>query len=86
VASQEGQLCVWDVRSAKPVFVYWADMRPMPKSASSQGNSDGDTWTWIWNGAEGNGPASGIRQIKFTTGSNGQRELLLWTEVGFFFY
>lgn len=66
---------MWDVRSAKPIFEYWVDVRPMPKSRSGQSD------IWAWAGGDGNGPASGIREVRFSAGSDGQRELLLWTEV-----
>ena len=76
IGSQEGQLCVWDVRSTKPIFTYWSPLRVNSRLRAE--------WAWgdprLLQDRDGNAPDSGIREVRFTTGENG-RELLLWTEV-----
>jgi WD40 repeat protein len=84
VASQEGQLCVWDVRSARPLFTFWTTWRP---NSTSRRMRLGE-WEWEDLGghvrpsddATNNGPDSGIRNVRFSAGEGG-RELMVFTEV-----
>ena len=82
VASQEGQLCVWDVRSARPLFTFWTTWR-----RNSTGRHRLGEWEWEDLGGPirtddttNNGPDSGIRNVKFSAGEGG-RELMVFTEV-----
>ncbi|KAF8521775.1 WD40-repeat-containing domain protein [Hysterangium stoloniferum] len=77
IASQEGQLCVWDIRSSHPIFTYWIPLR-WYKNKSNPYDSLFEDGDW-WRHGERYSLGSGIRAITFSAGQNG-RELLLWTE------
>ncbi|GJJ08020.1 hypothetical protein Clacol_002227 [Clathrus columnatus] len=77
VGSQEGQLCVWDVRSASPIFEYWTPYRVNHKWKEWQW--EGVSSGWGVSSLDENGPDSGIRSVKFTGGES-DRELLVWVE------
>ncbi|KAF8575062.1 hypothetical protein K439DRAFT_1665225 [Ramaria rubella] len=81
-ASQEGQLCVWDVRSSTPVFTFWTPLRPLP----GQRRARMAEWEWEDLGGRGvgvgvgaGGVESGVRGVRFSGGETG-RELLVWVE------
>ncbi|KAJ7015753.1 hypothetical protein C8F04DRAFT_1284870 [Mycena alexandri] len=77
VASQEGAVAVWDVRSTKPLRVFHTD-----KSRGS--SSAGDSTTWLsedpqeWSLRKSRGPGWSARNVKF--GGRPGRELMLFTE------
>ncbi|KAF8517387.1 hypothetical protein BU17DRAFT_8947, partial [Hysterangium stoloniferum] len=76
VASQEGQLCVWDVRSTVPIFTFWTTFRP---NSYWKGRIQDNTGLFHSTRPDDNGLDSGIRSVEFTGGPGG-RELLLWVE------
>ncbi|KAJ7767138.1 hypothetical protein B0H16DRAFT_1262741, partial [Mycena metata] len=77
VASQEGAVAVWDVRSTKPLRVFHTD-----KTRGS--SSAGDSTTWLsedpqeWSLRKSRGPGWSARNVKF--GGRPGRELMLFTE------
>lgn len=84
VASQEGAVVVWDVRSTKPLKVIQTDKeRSLP---SSHGTSSASGWlyessqAWEWGRGHGKAPGWGVRSVKFSPRGVG-REVLTFTEV-----
>ncbi|KAJ7196831.1 hypothetical protein GGX14DRAFT_472927 [Mycena pura] len=77
VASQEGAVAVWDVRSTKPLKVFSTDKK---RGTSRMGGST----TWLsedpqeWNHWKSRGPGWSARVVKF--GGRPGRELMLFTE------
>ncbi|KAI0034745.1 hypothetical protein K488DRAFT_83697 [Vararia minispora EC-137] len=69
VASQEGLVVVWDVRSTKPLKVYHTD-RTRPYVASE---------SWDWANGE-NVPGWGVRNVKFSPAGHGGKEIMTFTE------
>jgi WD40 repeat protein len=91
VASQEGMVAVWDVRSRKPMKVFNTDRsRPPPGSVDGMGRSGSratgtasgwlyeDPWDWTMPGSRA--PGWGVRNVKFSSGIGG-KEILTFTEV-----
>ncbi|KAJ7158420.1 WD40-repeat-containing domain protein, partial [Mycena filopes] len=77
VASQEGAVAVWDVRSTKPLRVFHTD--------KTRGSArTGDSTTWLsedpqeWSHRKSRGPGWSARNVKF--GGRPGRELMLFTE------
>lgn len=84
VASQEGVVVVWDVRSTKPLKVIQTDKARGSSSGSARSNN-GNVSSWSydnsWDWARGsNAPGWGVRSIKFSPQGAGQ-EVLTFTEV-----
>jgi WD40 repeat protein len=78
VASQEGVLVVWDVRSTKPLKVFQTDKNRVP------GGGNGAASGWLvddifdWSGGGYRAPGWSVRNVKF--GGSG-KELMTFTEV-----
>lgn len=82
VASQEGIVVVWDVRSTKPCKIFQTDKTRVPSgTGSASGWLSDDPWEWT----RGNSKAPGwsVRNVKFGNGgSNGSgKEIMTFTEV-----
>ncbi|KAG5635719.1 hypothetical protein H0H81_010324, partial [Sphagnurus paluster] len=77
VASQEGLLAVWDVRSSKPMKVFHADRSRNPVA---NGGASG----WLadepvdWTGASFKPPGWSVRNVTF--GGSGDKEIMTFTE------
>lgn len=83
VASQEGMVVVWDVRSSKPFKVYESDKSRLPSwCRSGSGLASGylydDPWDWARGGARA--PGWGFRCVKFNDPVGHGRELMTFTE------
>ncbi|KAI0260442.1 hypothetical protein BC834DRAFT_973451 [Gloeopeniophorella convolvens] len=84
VASQEGMVAVWDVRSRKPMRVFYTDRSRVPPGRAGRaptGASSGwlyeDVWDWTMPGHKA--PGWGVRNVKFGAGIGG-REVMTFTE------
>ncbi|KAI0697614.1 hypothetical protein BC835DRAFT_1270119 [Cytidiella melzeri] len=84
VASQEGVVVVWDVRSTKPLKVVETDKNRLGTSAG-RGWASGMATGWIyespwdWGRGQGRAPGWGVRSVKFSPRGVG-REVLIFTE------
>ncbi|KAH7930207.1 hypothetical protein BV22DRAFT_1125157 [Leucogyrophana mollusca] len=85
VASQEGVVAVWDVRSSKPMKIMQTDRMRMP--IGQPGNGDGSGWLseypWDWTRGNSKAPGWGVRSLKFGAGgSHGHsgHEIMTFTE------
>jgi hypothetical protein len=82
VASQEGSVVVWDVRSSKPLKIFQTDKTRMPAGRSMNGDASGwlsdDPWDWSRGGYHA--PGWGVRSVKFGSSDSG-REIMTFTEV-----
>lgn len=84
VASQEGVVAVWDVRSTKPLKTFQTD-----KSRVPLGNGGATGWLsddpWEWTRGSCKAPGWSVRNVKFSQGGrNGiGKEILAFTEVSF---
>jgi len=83
VASQEGAVVIWDVRSSKPLKVFQTDKTRMPSSKSpTNGGASGwlsdDPWDWTRGAYQA--PGWGVRSVKFGSNDSG-REIMTFTEV-----
>jgi WD40 repeat protein len=88
VASQEGVVAVWDVRSSNPLKVFDID-KDRSYDASARGGSTATSSEWIdesWSFAAGAGHGGGpgwcARNVKFAPG--GSSEVMTFTEVSIF--
>ncbi|KAG7089279.1 hypothetical protein E1B28_010978 [Marasmius oreades] len=81
VASQEGVVAIWDVRSTKTLKVFQTDKGRLP--------SEGGHWTggWLsddpyeWTRGNSKAPGWSVRNVKFGSGGNGiGREIMTFTE------
>ncbi|KAI0058752.1 hypothetical protein BV25DRAFT_1901973 [Artomyces pyxidatus] len=85
VASQEGVVAVWDVRSRKPMTVYHTDRSRAPAGRHGTGMATGylydeaDTWDWTRPGNM-QAPGWGVRNVKFSPCGHGGREIMTFTE------
>ncbi|KAJ8516621.1 hypothetical protein ONZ45_g6092 [Pleurotus djamor] len=82
VASQEGLVAVWDVRSSKPLKVFQTDKSRMPPST---GNGAASGWLsddpWDWTRGHSKAPGWSVRSVKFGCGGHGLgKELMVFTE------
>jgi hypothetical protein len=90
VASQEGMVAVWDVRSRKPMKVFTTDRSRAPPGGAggmarsgsrATGTASGwlyeDSWDWTMPGHKA--PGWGVRNVKFNTGIGG-KEVMTFTE------
>ena len=84
VASQEGVVVVWDVRSTKPLKVFGTDKsRTTPLGARvATGGASGWMYDlpWDWTRAGTPAPGWGVRSVKFSPPGVG-REVMTFTEV-----
>jgi WD40 repeat protein len=91
VASQEGMVAVWDVRSRKPMKVFTTDRSRTPPGGAggmarsgnrATGAASGwlyeDSWDWTMPGHRA--PGWGVRNVKFNSGIGG-KEIMTFTEV-----
>lgn len=84
VASQEGVVAIWDVRSTKPLKVFQTDKTRVPGgTGGASGWLSDDPWEWT----RGNSKAPGwsVRSVKFGSGGYGRpgKEFLAFTEACF---
>ncbi len=83
VASQEGVIAVWDVRSTKPIKVFHTDksrgMRPMVGNGAASGWLSDDPWEWT-RGTKA--PGWCARNVKFNGGEGAKlgKEVMVFTE------
>ncbi|KAA1477153.1 hypothetical protein DENSPDRAFT_844330 [Dentipellis sp. KUC8613] len=81
VASQEGMVVVWDVRSYKPMKVFQTDRT---RSPGRVGNNAASGWlyedSWDWARAGSRAPGWGVRNVKFSPAGHGGKELMVFTE------
>ncbi|KAH7884335.1 hypothetical protein F5I97DRAFT_1441168 [Phlebopus sp. FC_14] len=70
VASQEGVVAVWDVRSTKPMRVIQTDKTRVPPGQSGNGEASGmlSDDPWDWTRGSSRAPGWGARNVKFGTG------------------
>jgi hypothetical protein len=91
VASQEGMVAVWDVRSRKPMKVFTTDRSRLPPGGAGGMSRSGSRpmgtasgWlyedTWDWTMPANRAPGWGVRNVKFSSGIGG-KELMTFTEV-----
>ncbi|GLB40695.1 putative WD40 repeats [Lyophyllum shimeji] len=83
VASQEGLVAVWDVRSSKPMKVFQTDQSRI-SSGSGSGNGNGGASGWLveeafdWAPGSFRAPGWSVRNVKF--GGEGDKEIMTFTE------
>lgn len=84
VASQEGVVAVWDVRSTKPLKVIQTDKARSPASPRNEATGMASGWIydtpWDWGRGQGKAPGWGVRSVKFSPSRAG-REVMTFTEV-----
>ncbi|KIJ66851.1 hypothetical protein HYDPIDRAFT_166309 [Hydnomerulius pinastri MD-312] len=85
VASQEGVVAVWDVRSTKPMKVIQTDKTRLPAGQLGNGEASGmlsdDPWDWTRGNSKA--PGWGARNVKFGSGGAHGRpghEIMTFTE------
>ncbi|KAK0469556.1 uncharacterized protein EV420DRAFT_1495245 [Desarmillaria tabescens] len=81
VASQEGVVAVWDVRSTKPLKTFYTDKNRVPLGCGgATGWLSDDPWEWTRGSCKA--PGWSVRNVKFGHGGrNGQgKELMTFTE------
>ncbi|KAF8839641.1 hypothetical protein BDN67DRAFT_969753 [Paxillus ammoniavirescens] len=85
VASQEGVVAVWDVRSTKPIKVIQTDKTRLP--AGQLGNGEANIMLsddpWDWTRGNSKAPGWGARSVKFGAGGTHGRpghEIMTFTE------
>jgi WD40 repeat protein len=81
VASQEGVVVVWDVRSSKPLKVFQTD-----KTKARTGNGNASGWLsddpWDWTRGHSKAPGWSVRSVKFgNTHERSGKEIMTFTEV-----
>ncbi|TFY83422.1 hypothetical protein EWM64_g601 [Hericium alpestre] len=81
VASQEGMVVVWDVRSHKPLKVYQTG-KNRPSGRRGNGGASGRLYeeVWDWGRPGSSAPGWGVRNVKFSPARNGGKELMIFTE------
>ncbi|EAU83170.2 hypothetical protein CC1G_07852 [Coprinopsis cinerea okayama7 len=81
VASQEGIVAIWDVRSSKPMKVFQTD-RSRGLSTGMAGNGNASGWLsddpWAWTRGRSRAPGWSVRNVKFG-GAYGS-EIMAFTE------
>jgi len=91
VASQEGVVAVWDVRStSKPIKVFQTDKTRVPGGNASGFVGNGAATGWLsddpWEWTRGNkAPGWCVRNVKFNGGEGARlgKEILAFTEVSY---
>ncbi|KAL6298531.1 hypothetical protein BKA93DRAFT_810665 [Sparassis latifolia] len=80
VASQEGVVAIWDVRSTKPLKIFHTDQT---RPSGREGNGGASGWLyespWDWTNSGRRAPGWGVRSIKFSPAGVG-REVMTFTE------
>lgn len=91
VASQEGVVAIWDVRSTKPLKVYQTDKARQPGGAfgatgniangAASGYVSDDPWEWTRGSSKA--PGWSVRSVKFGYGGarHSGKEIMAFTEV-----
>ncbi|CAL1717279.1 unnamed protein product [Somion occarium] len=83
VASQEGVVVVWDVRSTKPLKVIQTDKTRTNTRQRGNGSNTASGWLfespWDWARNSNNAPGWGVRSVKFSPAGTGQ-EIMTFTE------
>lgn len=86
IASQEGVVAIWDVRSTKPMKVIQTDKTRLP--VGHPGNGDANSMLsddpWDWTRGTSKAPGWGARNVKFGAGgTHGYpgHEIMTFTEV-----
>ncbi|KAI0783923.1 hypothetical protein BC629DRAFT_532629 [Irpex lacteus] len=83
VASQEGVVVVWDVRSTKPLKVIETDKARSGASSGRWATGMASGWVydapWDWGRGQAKAPGWGVRSVKFSPRGVG-REVLTFTE------
>lgn len=81
VASQEGIVAVWDIRSTKVLKVFHTDKtRP-------SGGGNGSATSWLsddpldWTRGSSKAPGWSVRNVKFGAGGHSGKEIMTFTEV-----
>ncbi|KAG6846709.1 hypothetical protein H0H93_012326 [Arthromyces matolae] len=78
VASQEGLLAVWDVRSSKPLKVFQTEKSRVPAgNGAASGYMADEIFDWS-GGSSFKAPGWSVRNVKF--GGSGDKELMTFTE------
>jgi len=91
VASQEGVVAVWDVRSTRPLKVFHTDRSRETNTPGLVGNGGASGWLsddpWEWTRGT-KAPGWCVRSVKFNGGEGGRfgREVMAFTEVCFPFH
>lgn len=88
VASQEGVVCVWDVRSTKPLKVFQtdkSDILTVNGNGMASGYLSDDPYEWTRGFSKA--PGWSARNIKFGSGGGNAcgKEIMTFTEVRFLF-
>ncbi|KAJ2917337.1 hypothetical protein MD484_g3045, partial [Candolleomyces efflorescens] len=82
VASQEGVVAVWDIRSSKPLKVVHTEKTRAPGVSSIIGNGHASGWLsddpWDWTRGSSRAPGWSVRNVKF--GGPHGKEVLTFTE------
>lgn len=83
VASQEGLVAVWDVRSTRPLKVFETDKTRVPnRDGNDSGNGEASGWileeTYDFYGTTFRAPGWSVRNVKF--GGAGSKEVMTFTE------
>ncbi|TFK36674.1 WD40-repeat-containing domain protein [Crucibulum laeve] len=84
VASQDGLVAVWDVRSTHPIQVFHTYNSYLP-TAMTKGNGTASGWLstdpWEWTRGAAKTPGWSVRSVKFSpTGQGRGKEVLAFTE------
>lgn len=77
VASQEGVIAVWDVRSTKPIKVIQTDKSRGISSDDGYLSDDPTDWTR----GRSKAPGFSVRNVKFGGGGVSGKEVMVFTEV-----
>lgn len=91
VASQEGVVAVWDVRSTRPLKVFHTDKSRGTGPNGLVGNGGASGWLsdepWEWTRGT-KAPGWCVRSVKFNRGEGGRmgKEVMAFTEVCFLFH
>jgi WD40 repeat protein len=90
IASQEGSVIVWDVRSSKPLKIFHTDKTRTSFSKDGITNMNGNATGWLsddpwdWSRGTSKAPGWGVRSVKFGGGGDcghPGREVMTFTEV-----
>ena len=88
VASQEGSVVVYDVRSSKPLKIFNTDKHRGSNGKDSVMNGSASGWLsddpWDWSRGSSRAPGWGVRSVKFGSGGGfgyPGREVMVFTEV-----
>ncbi|KAG6906743.1 hypothetical protein DXG01_012295 [Tephrocybe rancida] len=82
VASQEGLVAVWDVRSSKPMKIFQTEKTRMPTNNGGASGWLDDNFDWAGGGFKA--PGWSVRNVKF--GGSGDKEVMTFTEHNSLFH